>query len=161
MAFLTWGLGDRELTPEERRLVLRSMAVIAIPLALITAFALILGALVFKGQLDGQVKRNREAIQRADEAIVANKMLARQVSSESKARASAIAQAVFHECVENELQDSVLVNLVLRPTIQGLREAQTQNPSQDLGRYIENLSQAVLAREPPNEKDCVLPGQNK
>ncbi len=159
MAFLTWGLGDRELTPEERRLVLRSMAVIAIPLALITAFALILGALVFKGQLDGQVKRNREAIQRADEAIVANKMLARQVSKESKERASAIAQAVFHECVENELQDSVLVNQVLRPTIQGLR--QSPNQTSQLQAYIDSLSQAVLAREPPNEKDCVLPGQNK
>lgn len=161
MGPMTWMLGDRELSPEERRLVLRFAAVIAIPLALITTLALVAGFFVFKGQLDGQVKRNREAIQRADEAIVANKELARQVSKESKARASAIAQAVFHECVENELQDNVLVNQVLRPTIQGLKDAQARNPSPDLRAYIESLSQAVLAREPPDEKDCVLPGQNR
>jgi len=158
MGVLTWMLGERELSDRERRLVLRSMTVIAIPLALITGMSLIAGFAFFRGQINGQVHRNREAIVRADEAIAANKKLAKRVSQESKERASAIAKAVFDECVQNELQDSVLVNLVLRPTIQGLRDAP---PSPELDRYIGNLEQAILAREPPNEKDCVLPGQNK
>lgn len=154
-------LGDRPLTAEERRLVLRSMAVIAIPLALITALALVVGSLFFQGQINGQIKQNREAIARADEAIEANKRLARRINNERKARDAAIAAAVFHECVENELQDNVLVNQVLRPTIAGLKQAQAANPTPQLRQYIQNLSLAILAREPPGEKDCELPGGDK
>lgn len=141
--------------------MLRSMVVIAIPLALITTMALVVGALFVEGQINGQIKQNSEAIARADSAIRANKSLSRRINNERKARDAAIARAVFHECVENELQDNVLVNQVLRPTIAGLKNAQAQNPTPALRRYIANLSLAILAREPPGEKDCVLPGGKK
>lgn len=159
MGPVTWLLGDRELTRDERRLVLRFAGVIAIPLALITMFALLAGFAVFRGQINGQVRQNKQAIVRADEAIMANKKLARQVSEESKERASAIAQAVFHECVENELQDNVLVNQVLRPTIRALERNTDTSP--ELQRYVDSLKLAVTAREPPDEPECKLPGGDK
>jgi hypothetical protein len=159
MGPLIWMLGSRELTEDERRLVLRSMTVIAIPLALITAMALVVGALFFQGQINGQIKQNREAITRADSAIRANKRLARRINNERKGRDAAIAAAVFRECQENELQDNVLVNQVLRPTIQGLERRPNQTP--ELRAFIANLRQAILAREPPGEKDCKLPGGSK
>jgi hypothetical protein len=135
------------------------MTVIAIPLALITAMALVVGALFFQGQINGQIKQNREAITRADSAIRANKRLARRINNERKGRDAAIAAAVFRECQENELQDNVLVNQVLRPTIQGLERRPNQTP--ELRAFIANLRQAILAREPPGEKDCKLPGGSK
>lgn len=149
------------LTHAERQLVLRYAFVIAIPLATILTVALLVVFFWGRHQLRDQIKTNREAIMRADEAIAANKSLARRVSQESKDRASAIAQAVFNECRENELQDSVLVNQVLRPTIVGLKQTQERNPSPQLARYISGLELAILAREPPGEKDCTLPGQTK
>lgn len=154
-------LGDRELTAEERRLILRFGAAIAIPLAMITASALIVGALFFQGQINGQIDQNSEAISRAETANAATKNLAKRINRERRTTDKAIAQAVFHECVENELQDNVLVAQVLRPTIQALKRAQQQNPSPQLRRYIENLSLAILAREPPGERDCQLPGGNR
>lgn len=159
MGPLIWMLGSRELTADERRLVLRSITVIAIPLALITAMALVVGALFFQGQINGQLTQNREAITRADSAIRANKQLARRINNERKARDAAIAAAVFRECQENELQDNVLVNQVLRPTIRGLEGQPNQTP--ELRAFIANLRQAILAREPPGEKDCKLPGGSK
>jgi hypothetical protein len=161
MGPLTWMLGSRKLTEDERRLVLRSMTVIAIPLALITTLALTVGFLFFEGKLNGQIHQNREAILRADEAIAAHKKLTAQLNNQARLFDRKIAQAVFDECVQNEAQDNVLVNQVLRPTIQGLRQADAQNPSPDLERYIQTLTQAILAREPPDEKDCQLPGRNR
>lgn len=154
-----WVAGERPLTTEERRLVLRSMSIIAIPLAVLTTVALVAGFLVFRGQINEQVRQNVKAIDAADQAIIANKRLTRRINNERKQRDAAIAQAVFHECVENELQDSVLVNQVLRPTIQSLKRSPNQTP--ELRRFIANLSLAILAREPANEKDCQLPGGNK
>lgn len=159
MGPLTWMLGSRELTVDERRLVLRSMTVIAIPLALITTFALVIGFLFFRGQINGQIGQNREAILRADEAIAAHKKLTAELNAQSARFDRKIAIAVFNECVQNEAQDNVLVNQVLRPTIQGLEHSQNQTP--ELQAFVANLRQAILAREPPGEKDCKLPGGNR
>ena len=154
MAFLTWGLGDRELTTEERRLVLRSMVVIAIPLALITMFALVAGALVFKGQLDGQVKRNRNAIARADLAIKANKDLARRLEVARRINDLAIGKAVFHECVENEAQDAA--NAALFRKVRSLISQGPPSPARQ--QLLDAITDTITAREPPNEKACQLPG---
>jgi len=153
MAFLTWGLGDRELTPEERRLVLRSMVVIAIPLALITTFALVAGALVFKGQLDGQVKRNRDAIARADLAIHTNRDLARKLEVARRINDIAISKAVFHECVENEAQDAA--NAALFRKVRTLVSQGPVTPARQ--QLLDAITDTINAREPPNEKPCRLP----
>jgi len=153
MAFLTWGLGERELTPEERRLVLRSMVVIAIPLALITTCALVAGALVFKGQLDGQVKRNRDAIARADLAIKANKELARKLEVARRINDIAISKAVFHECVENEAQDAA--NAALFRKVRTLVSQGPVTPARQ--QLLDAITDTINAREPPNEKPCRLP----
>jgi hypothetical protein len=60
---------------------------------------------------------------------------------------------VFRTCVDNEAQDAVLVD-ILDKTIRNLLRA-PRTVARDA--YIQNLRDAIRAREPPNEPECKIP----
>ena len=149
-----WLFGDRPpLTEPERRLVLRAMAVIAVPLATITALILIVGGAFAINELRSKTEENKDAIEAAEAAASQAKQLAVELNLERTNRENALAWQVYDECVENENQDAanaVLFRKVLTLVAQG-----PPNPARD--DLIQTLNETIDAREPPGEMDCAIP----
>lgn len=127
-------------------MALRVAVVIAIPLALIVCVTLVGGFLIYRSKTNDKIASNRDA-------IVSVRKLTEDLAQERRDREQAIAEAVFRTCVENEAQDSVLVD-ILTKTISSL-----QNAPRTVARdaYIQNLRDAIRAREPLNEPECKIP----
>ena len=138
--------GDQPLTAAERRMAVRVAVVIAIPLALIVCVTLVGGFLIFRSKTNEKISTNREA-------IVSVRALTEDLVAERQAREKAIAEAVFRTCVDNEAQDAVLVD-ILDKTIRSLLRG-PQTVARDA--YIQNLRDAIRAREPANEPECKIP----
>lgn len=146
--------GQREpLTPEERRLVLRGLVALAVPLALITVAALLIGGVVAVGELRGKAQANKEATERATDAAQQAALLAIRLDEERLKREVAIAKEVYQNCIENENQDEV--NTSVYRTVRKLLE--DGQPSSQSQQVIDALSDAIAAREPDDEMDCVPP----
>jgi len=149
-----WLFGDRPpLTEEERRLVLRAMAVIAVPLATITALILLVGGAFAVDGLRQRTTKNKEAIARSVEVAKDAKKLAAELNRERIDRENALAWQVYDECVENENQDAT--NSALFRQVRDLVKQGPQSPAS--AALLEGLSEAIDAREPEGEMDCVLP----
>lgn len=146
--------GDTPLTPEERRLVLRSIAIIAVPLALITFAALLVGGFFVYHELRGRTQQNRAAIKTAQDAANAAAALAIRLDEQQIASQQALEERVYAECVENENQDAAYVALFRK-----VRAVVAQGePSAARDALLTALQETEDAREPPGEKDCALPG---
>jgi hypothetical protein len=127
-------------------MALRVATVIAIPLALIVCVTLVGGFLIYRSKTNARINTNKEA-------IVSVRALTEDLVEERRAREKAIAEAVFRTCVDNEAQDAVLVN-ILDKTIRSLQRG-PQTVARDA--YIQNLRDAIRAREPVNEPECQIP----
>lgn len=146
--------GDTPLTPEERRLVLRAVTIIAAPLALITLAALLVGGILVYHELREKARTNASAIRAADDAAKQAALLAIRLEEQGAATDRALAQRVYDECVENENQDAANVALFRK-----VRAVVEQGPpSQARDELIQALRETEDAREPPDESDCPLPG---
>lgn len=152
MAFLRL-FGDRELTPSERRLVLRSMAIIAVPLATITLLVGITALTLVSLSLRGQTIENKQAIREAKAASRSAALLAIRLDEERLKRERALAWQVYDECVENENQDATSVALFRK--VRDLIKLGPPAPERDA--LIDALTDTITAREPPGEKDCEPP----
>lgn len=135
--------GDRPpLTPGERRLVLRIIAVTAMPLAILVlaVTAIVVGYGYY--ELQDKTDANRQAIRESRSAIMQTRALARRLD-----------WRIYDECAENENQDTVLV-----AQLQGaIRRARLAPPSPTRTQIIEDLQAGIDAREPPDEKPCPVP----
>lgn len=146
------------LTPEEKKLAwqygLRIALAIAIPMATIVVFVLLVGGFYVRHQLNDQIRTNKASVMRVD-------ALTRELNNERKSRESdigvavrQIAQASFKECVENEAQDAA--NAALFRKVRTLVSQGPSTPARD--ELLNAITDTINAREPPNEKPCVLPG---
>lgn len=143
----------RELTEDERNLTLRVATVVAVPFALIVLLAVIGAGLVAWHYTQADIRDNRAAVAEAEAANAATRRLALDLNAERRTRERALAWQVFDECVENENQDAVNAGLfrkVYALVAQG-------PPTQARDTLLDGLQQAIDAREPPGEKDCVAP----
>jgi hypothetical protein len=149
-----WLFGDRSpLNEGERRLVLRAMAVIAVPLATITALILIVAGGFVVNELRDRTQQNKQAIAAAQDAALKAKRLAVALNLERRARENALAWQVYDECVENENQDAAFENFLL-----GVKAALRQNEATPTTtQLLDSIQETLDAREPPDEMDCVLP----
>jgi hypothetical protein len=127
-------------------MALRVATVIAIPLALIVCFTLVGGFLIYRSKTNDRIHANKDA-------IVSVRKLTEDLLDERRAREKAIAEAVFRTCVDNEAQDAVLVD-ILDKTIRSLQRG-PRTVARDA--YIQNLRDAIRAREPVNEPECKIP----
>lgn len=145
-------LGDRPLTEDERRLVLRCVAVVAIPMALICMFALLVGfGIAFTNV--------HQAVDNAREADRKTRLLALQLNAD-RARQNAInSWDIYDQCVENENQDQVTADLLRKIRRQTL--AAPPAPDERLREARREALDAIQtwldAREPPGEPDCQIP----
>lgn len=155
-------LGDRPpLTTEERRLVLRVIAVTAIPLATMVLIVGLIGASLIYHELRDRANDNRElirqneqAIKEAQDAARASRMLALRLDDERVARTEALERQVYEECVQNENQDET--NAALYRKVKAATMAAPPTPERQ--ELIEALDEAIDSREPPGEVDCKPPG---
>jgi hypothetical protein len=149
-----WLFGDRPpLNEDERRLVLRAMAVIAVPLATITALILIVAGGFVVNELRDRTQQNKEAIEAAEDAALKAQRLAVALNLERRARENALAWQVYDECVENENQDAANTELFRK-----VRTVVAQGPpTAARDALLDTLNETIDAREPPGEKDCVEP----
>ena len=149
-------LGDiPELTPEERRLVLRVVAVTSIPLALLVLFVVILGGAFTVSELRERTQDNKQAIRQASDAAQSAGLLALRLDEQRDAASNALAWQVYDQCVENENQDAANVALFRK-----VRAVVAQGPAnQARDELIVSLSKTIDAREPPGEMDCATPSR--
>jgi hypothetical protein len=145
--------GKRPLTPEERRLVLRSMAIIAVPLATITLLVGALALVLVSSSLRHQNIVNKDAISEAKAASRSAAQLALRLDEERVRRDNALAWQVYDNCVENENQDAA--NVALFKKVRALVKLGPATPERDA--LVDSLTDTILAREPPGEKDCQPP----
>lgn len=149
-----WLFGDRPpLTGDERRLVLRAMAVIAVPLATITSLILLVGGAIAVNELRNRTEENKQAIEAAEDAAREAKRLAVVLNLERRNRENALAWQVYDECVENENQDAA--NDAFFRSVRTLLMQGTSTPA--IKEFLSKLNETIDAREPPNEKDCAEP----
>lgn len=146
-------LSTRPLTAEERRMVLRAMALIAIPLATICVLALLIGGVVAYHYIDNSIDANSAAVKEAKAASSQAKDLARSLNAERRTRERTLAWQVYDECVENENQDASNV-LTFRKIRALLQEGEPSPATQAL---IDTLTDTINSREPPGEPDCAEP----
>lgn len=152
--FRTALFGDRpELSEDERRLVLRAMAVIAMPLAVFTTLILLAAGGFAVNELRDRANDNRKAIKRTNEVAAQAAELAIQLNLERANRENALAWQVYDQCVVNENQDASLVAL-LRATKKLSAGAE---PSAALDAFNDALQETIDAREPVDEPDCDVP----
>ena len=141
------------MTADERRLVLRSMVIIAIPLATICTLALLTGGLLAYHYTHQDIRSNKQAIADSVAAITAVKNLTLTLNTVRRQSERALAWQVYDECVENENQDAANATLfrkVYRLVAQG-----PPNPARN--DLLQTLQETIDAREPPGEKDCQAP----
>lgn len=146
-------LSTRPLTEDERRMILRAMALIAIPLATICVLALLIGGAVAFHYIDNSIDANSVAIKEAEEASNQAKLLARSLNAERRTRERTLAWQVYDECVQNENQDASNV-LTFRKVRALLQQGKLTPASQAL---IDTLTDTINSREPPGEPDCTRP----
>lgn len=145
--------GDRELTREERRLVLRAMAIIAVPLATLTLLVGAVALLLVGSSLRHQNIENKQAISEAKAASRSAALLALRLDEERLKRERDLAWQVYDECVENENQDAA--NVALFRKVRALVKLGSATPQRDA--LVDSLTDTITAREPPGEKDCQAP----
>ena len=149
-----WLFGDRPpLTEDERRLVLRAIAVIAVPVVALMTFVLVIGGAFAVNELRDRTQENAEAIDQAQAAAREAKRLAEQLNIERTNRENALAWQVYDECVENENQDAT--NAALFRQVRTLVAQGPPTAARDA--LLEGLSEAIDAREPEGEMDCTVP----
>ena len=141
------------LTEDERRLVLRSMTIIAIPLATICLFALLITGAVAYHYTHAAIASNEGAINDSQDAIAATRNLALALNAVRRSSERALAWQVYDECVENEAQDAANATL-FRKVYRLVSEGPPSRARNDL---LETLQETIDAREPPDEKPCQQP----
>jgi hypothetical protein len=134
-------------------MVFRVATVIAIPMATILVLALLGGFLVYRNQTNERLAAGRESIKNNREQINRIAKLTLDLDAERRGREQAIARAAFLACVQNEAQDAVLVD-ILNKTIEAVLRAP---PTDARAAYIQNLRDAIRAREPMDEPECKIP----
>lgn len=147
--------GDTPLTARERRLVLRTTAIVAIAVTFVSLIPLGIGFVIYQRHAAAQIQQNADAIEAATSADKSARALARRLNRERRDREQAIARAVFDECTQNEEQDTVFAAF-LRGWI---RIASESPPSPLRDRVLQDWQEQLRAVEPPGEPDCKIPGR--
>jgi hypothetical protein len=141
------------LTASERRLVLRAMALIAIPLAAFTLFVMLIGGALVSLELRDRARESEQVAREAKAAAFASARLAIRLDDEQQARTQALTQLAYDNCVENENQDAA--NDLLFAKVQAL--ISQGPPTRARNELLAVLRETRAAREPPNEPGCKIP----
>lgn len=133
--------------------MLRSMALIAVPLAFITlGVALVTLAWTYNNSKH-RARESAAIARQAKEAANQAALLAIKLDEERLRRDNELAWQVYDECVENENQDEANTALYRK-----VRAVVAEGPPTDKrDALLQSLSDTISAREPPGEKDCQLP----
>lgn len=153
MAPMRWISPGRPLTAEERRLVLRAMALIAIPLAVMTLLVGVIGVALVAVQLNDRADETEKAATDARNAAKRATLLTIRLDEEQRERERAIARQAYDNCVENENQDAANVAL-FRKTKALIAQGP---PGRARDELIDALDETSNAREPKGEANCQLP----
>ena len=146
--------GDRpELSEDERRLVLRAMAVIAVPLAAFTALILLGGGAFAVAELRDRTQDNKDAIARITDLTKQNEDLTVGLNIERANRENALAWQVYDQCIAGENLDANFVDVLGR----ALALSKVSPPSPQRTQWEEAIQEAIDAREPEGEVDCIVP----
>lgn len=144
------------MTPEERRIVQRTVMAVVIPIAFIMLLIGAVGLLVYRNDADQKIDRNEKAITDNQKAIAREATLRTQFNQR-------INQFVFDQCVLDEGRDLITVELLrtskrntLTAVAQARKEGRPVNPEL-LADVIASLDDAINALEPEGEQDCALP----
>ena len=132
--------GGKPSTPEERRLALRIAAIFAVPMALILVIPLVAAAWVYRHETQARLNEDRALISR--------------VEQERIERSRAINTFVYHQCLEAEVRDVVLVQQ-LQAAIKRARASLRDGPL--LRAQIQTLKDGINVLEPAGEPDCSPP----
>lgn len=74
------------------------------------------------------------------------------VAWSARERSRQLNDILFHQCITNEAQDTVIVSLI---TAEKWRAKATYKPTSPiLNRILETLNDDILTLEPPDERDC-------
>lgn len=144
-------ISHRPLTPEERRLVLRATALVAIPMALICFLSLFIGGTI-------AFVSARNAAHDAQDASKRTRQLTLVLNAQRAIQTRTNAWAIYDACVENENQDAVTADL-LRKFRKQISQAMATTAAGRSAREasIEAIQTWLDAREPPDEKNCTIP----
>lgn len=135
--------------------MLRSMAIIAVPLATITLLVGIILILFLYQENRDRARNSAEAAKTAQQAAQDAALLTLRLDEERLARENVLAWQVYDNCVENESQDAA--NTELYRKVRALIVLGPPNPQRDA--LIDSLTDTINAREPEGEKDCIVPNR--
>lgn len=135
---------DRPLTEDERRMVLRAIVALAIPLAI---FTVLINSVIFFYSRHLSNERIKDV-----------RALVVELDNERLERARAINRFIYTQCIEDEVRD-VIITEQLRAAQQRARASLPPGPL--LTGQLETLQAGIDALEPDDEPDCVPPPVEK